>query len=432
MYDPAINERINKIKLGKLQMDYLVGRLVSNMATNAASAMALRDPEDAQGGRSHIVDLINSEDLHVILVGTGSPLVQEGRVGPCTAVVGAGHFFLVDCGPASFRSMRFIGLPLGRLSGILLTHFHSDHIGDLGEVMTNSWLGGRVGKTQVYGPKGVHTVVDGYSQAYRLDQGYRTAHHGADLLPPETHGFRTELIPEVPEGQDNVTIFHDGETGFTIKAFEVNHAPVSPAYGVRFELGARSVVVSGDTCKCSSLVQNAKHCDLLVQEAISCEVVGRIAKAMKDRDHPNTNRTAKFLDDIVDYHTPVQEALEIAAEACVKEMVFTHLVPTPANQLLESFFLAKASKPPSWDGNVSVGADGMIFTVREGNEVEMISEGTKKRINPARAASQIGAALAVLGYFMSTSKRKKKAALVAAIFSLGSWLRSERYYVAKM
>src|SRR3546814_11723674 len=62
--------------------------------------------------------------------------------------------------------------------------FHSDHIGDLGEFNLQTWGAGRPTPLQVYGPEGVARVVTGFQEAYALDAGYRTAHHGADFLTP--------------------------------------------------------------------------------------------------------------------------------------------------------------------------------------------------------------------------------------------------------
>ena len=405
-----------------------VGVMASGMANNLANQEDFRNATP----NPKMLELITSEDLSVIIIGSGSPLIQPGRVGPCTAIVGGGNFFLVDCGPASFRVIRFLGLPLGRLSGIILTHYHSDDIGDLGEIMTFSWIGGN-SKLPVYGPEGVQEVVHGFNEAYTLDKGYRIAHHGADLLPPENHGYVTNVIPPVPEGQDNIIVFHDEASGFTIKGFEVNHYPVKPAYGYKFELNGRTTVVSGDTCKCNSLLKNAMKCDLLVQEAICCEIIGTMAKKFKDKKHKNTIRQAKFLDDIIDYHTPIQDGFDLAAEAQVTEMVFSHLVPTPANMLLENIFFLYGKKPSNWNGTATVGADGMIFTIGNNHNVKLVSSALVKRTNPYRAAGQIGTVLAGFLYYIARrNKNVRNVSLLAGAAALLTWFRSQPDFVSRM
>ena len=171
---------------------------------------------------------------------------------------------------SSFRARRLFGLPLGALSGVLLTHYHSDHIADLGEVLLWSWIqagGRRASPLPVYGPPGVAEVVGGFARAYALDAGYRTAHHGADRLPPG--GARARAIPiklppsDEPSGKpSDGDGDDDGETaggtavvvdegGLRITAFRVHHEPASPAYGYRVDYRGRSAVVSGDTVRCA-------------------------------------------------------------------------------------------------------------------------------------------------------------------------------------
>ena len=55
--------------------------------------------------------------------------------------------------------------------------------------------------------------------------------------------------------------------GLVVKAFDVDHAPIHPAVGYRFEYKGRSVVVSGDTVKSKSLVAASKGVDALFHEA---------------------------------------------------------------------------------------------------------------------------------------------------------------------
>src|SRR6185295_9758423 len=102
------------------------------------------------------------------------------RAGPCTAVLAGGHFVLVDVGPGSWRQVALQRLPRARLDSVLLTHFHSDHIGELGEAVMQSWVSGRRLPLNVFGPPGVEQVVDGFRTAYAFDTQYRVAHHGAE------------------------------------------------------------------------------------------------------------------------------------------------------------------------------------------------------------------------------------------------------------
>src|SRR6516162_10798557 len=110
--------------------------------------------------------LLAPNQISVVLWGTGDPAPDRDRASACTAVFVAGQFFLVDVGPSSARNVGAFGLPVARLTGVLLTHFHSDHIGDLGEINTQSWMAGRDHLLPVYGPPGVESVVDGFIRAY--------------------------------------------------------------------------------------------------------------------------------------------------------------------------------------------------------------------------------------------------------------------------
>ena len=100
--------------------------------------------------------------MTVVLCGTGSPLADQERAGACTAVIAGGELVLVDVGPGSWETLDLTNVPTGELSAVLLTHFHSDHIGDLGEAMTQSWIAGRDTPLDVYGPVGTKQVVDGF------------------------------------------------------------------------------------------------------------------------------------------------------------------------------------------------------------------------------------------------------------------------------
>ncbi len=82
------------------------------------------------------------DGLHVGICGSGSPLVDINRTGPCIAVVAGKHLYVVDIGDGSTRNITLMGFQTGKIDAVLLTHFHSDHIAGLGEVMLQRWAGG--------------------------------------------------------------------------------------------------------------------------------------------------------------------------------------------------------------------------------------------------------------------------------------------------
>ena len=300
-------------------------------------------------------DLLEDGSLHVILCGTGSPLADAGRAGPCTAILGAGHFLLVDAGPGSQRELALRRLPRARLEAILLTHFHSDHIGELGEARLQSWVAGRRTPLAVYGPPGVEEVVAGFEQAYAPDTGYRVAHHGAEAMPPEAG--RSVAWTIALQDPDEAGLVFEAD-GLRVLAFAVDHAPAEPTYGYRIELAGRAVVLSGDTKKSANLARHARGADLLVHEALAAHMIEPVTAYARER---GLARWAKLSSDVLGYHTTPVEAAELAREAGVRVLVLHHVVPPLPNALARRMFLRGVGE--AWDGEVVLGADGMHFTL---------------------------------------------------------------------
>ena len=133
------------------------------------------------------VDLAQEQPdgLHVGLCGTGCPMPDPKRAGPCVFVIAGKRLYVVDAGVGATRNMSLMGLRVGRVDAILLTHFHSDHIGGLGEMMLVRWASaGNSQPVPVFGPQGVASVVEGFHRGYALDTAYRLTHHPPELFPP--------------------------------------------------------------------------------------------------------------------------------------------------------------------------------------------------------------------------------------------------------
>ncbi len=297
------------------------------------------------------MELFEPNALRVFVCGSASPLGNApDRAQTCLAVIAGERMFLVDVGAGAARNVARARLPMQNLEGVIITHYHSDHIADLPGVNLNSWVAGRAEPMQVIGPQGIEQVVGGFNQAYALDRSYRTAHHGLALLPPEAGGMTARSI-EVG------TIYEEG--GLTITAFEVDHPPIEPAFGYRFDYLGRSVVISGDSNATDAIAQAAKGADLLFHDAMLLPVLEQLESMLTAAGN---ERLLKIVQDVQDYHAPTTDVVELAKAAGVKQVAFYHLVPAPANEMMVNQFTA------GLDGNVVVTADGMLFELPQGSE----------------------------------------------------------------
>ncbi|HEX5215116.1 MAG TPA: MBL fold metallo-hydrolase [Vicinamibacterales bacterium] len=308
--------------------------------------------------------LLDEDALRVAVCGSSAPLPSASRAKACAAVFAGGKFYLVDVGPESVENLVTWGVPLAQIGGVLLTHFHSDHIGDLGEANLQTWANGRQQPLNVYGGPGVDRVVGGFNDAYRADQTYRTAHHTARWMSPEAWPLvpqTVEMDGEETGARDRTAIVLE-ENGVRITAIEVNHDPVVPAYAYRFDYKGRSVVVSGDLKYHPPLAMAAKDADLLVIEAISRSMVKALQTAATN---VSRERQAMIMHDIQDYHISPTEAGELANMAGVKLLVFYHLLPTPDNFIARRLFAhdLRAIRPRDW----TIADDGSLYTLPAGS-----------------------------------------------------------------
>ncbi|MDX2169513.1 MAG: MBL fold metallo-hydrolase [Deltaproteobacteria bacterium] len=305
--------------------------------------------------------LAGDDALRVLLCGTSSPMPHPSRAKACVAVFAGGRFWVVDVGDGSWNHLALWQVDGRAIGGVLLTHFHSDHITELGEFNLQTWVAGRPGPLAVYGPPGVERVVAGFSEAYALDSGYRVAHHGAALLSPEIGRMEARPIAGPASGDGPSVVLE--QDGVRITAFAVTHTPVQPAYGYRFDYRGRSVVISGDTVKDQGLIAAAQGADVLVHEAQANHLVGLL---QAEAERTGRQRIAKILADIPSYHTSPVEAAEVANAAGVRLLVLYHLTPPPPAWVVERAFVrgVAAVRPQGW----VLADDGLLVTLPAGTQ----------------------------------------------------------------
>jgi ribonuclease Z len=267
--------------------------------------------------------------IEITLLGTGNPLPDPQRAGPATLVRAGETTFLVDCGRGVVMRAAAAGSGANALSAVLLTHLHSDHITDLGDLVTTRWITTFApSPLTVLGPPGTAGVVDSVLRSLAPDIAYRTAHH-ADLDGPPPVDV-TEVADGVAWQQGDVLV----------RVAPTDHRPVEPTIAFRVEHDGVAVVVAGDTVPCASLDALCLGADALVITAIRKDTLQGIP--------------IPRLQDVLDYHSSVEQAAQTAERAGVSTLVLTHYVPALVPGTEDEW---RAVARPHFAGRVELGDD---------------------------------------------------------------------------
>jgi ribonuclease Z len=166
----------------------------------------------------------------------------------------------------------------------------------------------------------------------------------------------------------DTVLLDDG--GLKITAFQVNHEPVYPAVGYRFDYKGRSVVFSGDTIRWPNVVTHAANADVLIHEAQSEDARRILAQAFRRNGQ---DQLAEVMTDVSGYHTTALDAASVANEAKVRLLVFNHLGPSPPDNLLTRLISARGLNKIRAQSQWRIGFDGMIVDLPAGERTIQIA-----------------------------------------------------------
>ncbi len=274
----------------------------------------------------------------VIITGTGTPQLSAERAGPgalvrYTDADGVVTNIQIDAGRTTLGRLIAVDVAPAQLDAILLTHYHSDHLVGLSDILLSHWVMDRFDdnpRVPVIAPRGSTTrFVDRMFDIWDHDLEVRALHNGRTPHPKvDVLGFD---VPEEPS-----EVWSKGEV--RVVAGQVRHEPVVGAVGYRIETPDGAVVISGDTAVCPEMAALARGADVLVYEAMRTDEI---------RKRP------PHLHYIIDYHADTREIGKQAAELGVPVLMLTHLIPQPHSEAEKQRF-ADEVKEGGYGGQVIV------------------------------------------------------------------------------
>src|ERR1700753_2917190 len=276
----------------------------------------------------------------VVLLGTaGGPSPKPSRSAPASMLVSMGSLSVVDCGKGVARQIVKAGFQLKDLKNIFITHHHSDHNLDYGNLFYLAWSAALKNAVNSYGPPPLSKMTERFFELKEFDVDLRIHDEGR----PDP---RPLLVPH--EITSAGYVMEDENVKVTCAL--VDHPPIKTAFAYRFETAGRTIVFSGDTRKTDSLIQLAEGADVLVCEGQYLPGI----RGLAERLAADPSRGEAIYRSISGNALSVQQAGEVATEAGVKTLVITHLVP--GDDTIPEYVWLEAARE-TFSGEVLIGRD---------------------------------------------------------------------------
>ncbi len=280
-----------------------------------------------------------SSGTRLILLGTGGgPRPRTASSASAQVIVTNNSAYVIDCGDGVARQLAFAGVPLTALRHIFITHQHSDHTADYGNLIWLAWAAGLSTRVDAWGPPPLEKMTRLFFEMNASDIEARISNEGRVPIVPLVHVHQIRSAGAVMT-DENVKV----------TAALVDHPPVVPAFGYRFDTRDRSIVISGDTAPSDNLVKLARGADVLVHSVMYPPAIDRLVGRV-----PNA---AALKASILAHQPPAEEAGRIAQAAGVRTLVLSHLVPADDPQVTDRMWIEAAQS--RFRGTVIVGKDLM-------------------------------------------------------------------------
>jgi ribonuclease BN (tRNA processing enzyme) len=233
--------------------------------------------------------------------------------------------------------MAFAKVSPAALRHIFITHHHSDHIADYGNLLWLTWTAGLRTQVDTWGPLPLARTTKLFFEMNETDIKARQSNEGRTPLEP---------LVKVHELRDGGVVMSDENVRVT--ASLVDHEPGLPSFGYRFDARDRSIVISGDTARSEKVVALARGADVLVHSAyLDVAAVERLVARVAN--------AATLKASILGYQTSAADAGRVAQAAGVKTLVLSHLIPADDPDITDRMWIAAAQS--TFGGPVILGKD---------------------------------------------------------------------------
>ncbi len=185
----------------------------------------------------------------LVILGSSNAIPDEQHENTHLAVLGQDYSLLIDCVSNPVVRLPKAGIDINRLTDMILTHFHPDHVSGVPLLLMNMWLQGRKSPLNIYG---LHHTLN------RIEDlmGFYDWESWPNFFPVVFHRLpQEEMVPVLSNPE------------FRVFSSPVQH--LVPTIGLRIEFPqtGRTLAYSCDTEPCPQVIHLASGADVLIHEA---------------------------------------------------------------------------------------------------------------------------------------------------------------------
>jgi ribonuclease Z len=245
---------------------------------------------------------------------------KEGGVGRKQLEGKVESFVLFDCGDGAVHGLVRNGIDVNKISAILVSHMHSDHVSGLTSIIETMGIFSRSSDLLIVGPSEIIEYFEIVEKITRVAKNRK-------------------FTISVREAENQFTLpYNKSDNIISIKTFQMDHT--IPALGYRVSLKdetglLKEFAYSGDTQPCENSANLANNVSLLIHEATFLH---------KDKQKAVETK-----------HTTVKEAAQIARDARSKKLILTHI--NCRYEKIDDMLLEEAR---SSFQDVTVATDGLV------------------------------------------------------------------------
>jgi ribonuclease Z len=287
-----------------------------------------------------------SDEIRVTILGSGDPFVKPSQAAACLLIeVGNEQRdqFFFDLGSGALKNYDGLGLPVTATTKVFLSHLHADHVGDIPTLIYSLAKAGRRDPVEVWGPAGATEALGTQAYVQALQVAHAWDYKSLDGHPGQSGA--QAIATEVPY---DTTFTAYQRNGVTITSFPVLHMQ-DGSVGYRLDYAGRSVVFSGDTRPCHSVIEASDGADLLIHETFPSPQVYAIKAGVP----------AAFAESVVNgVHTSPTMAGKVFNRAGARMSVMWHLAVD--HEVVGSAYRDMRAE---YEGPVTIAQDLTVFNL---------------------------------------------------------------------